>query len=446
MPARRRSRRRADASASRSRRPLGRRRHVQLHAEHAPAGLLASGNTLAGLHRTTPTSPSGASYAYQGNYNGFRIIDITEPDNPKVVTEYRDCQGNQGDVIIWDNLVTVVELAAAPAGRPATANRSGPGLGGAAHLRHQQPRRSDPVGKHPSTRVRLAHRHRRAGSRERAPAHLQHAVQRQLCPGIDIVKVPLANPPPHVTYAEPAGRSCHDTGVILGDAMLAGCAGGTASRSGASAAPRGGSLRTRALLYRSPFPGVTIGHSAGFTWDGQVLIFGHEPGGGGQPRCQATSTETGPESLFFYDARTGARSAMLLPRPQTATENCTWHNYNVVPHRQTLRPRVTATTSPGSASSTSPTRPTRWRSRTPIRRRSDDPARLAATGRPTGTTADLRVRHHAWAYHLEAERPRRRRRPRLGHLNPQTQEFKGSPGGGRPARSPSPPRGRSTRL
>jgi hypothetical protein len=36
--------------------------------------------------------------------------------------------------------------------------------------------------------------------------------------------------------------------------------------------------------------------------------------------------------LFFFEARTGTLlGTMLHPRPQTSLENCTWHNYNVVP-------------------------------------------------------------------------------------------------------------------
>jgi hypothetical protein len=85
------------------------------------------------------------------------------------------------------------------------------------------------------------------------------------------------------------------------------------------------------LLYSRVVPGVTIGHSASFSWDGEVLIFGHEPGGGGQAQCQATSSETN-RSLFFFDARTGdPLGTFVHPRPQTNLENCTWHNYNVVP-------------------------------------------------------------------------------------------------------------------
>jgi hypothetical protein len=62
-----------------------------------------------------------------------------------------------------------------------------------------------------------------------------------------------------------------------------------------------------------------------------VLIFGHEPGGGGSPECQATSPLVN-RTLFFFEAGTGVELGTFIhPRPQAATENCTWHNYNVVP-------------------------------------------------------------------------------------------------------------------
>ena len=66
-------------------------------------------------------------------------------------------------------------------------------------------------------------------------------------------------------------------------------------------------------------------------WEGEVLIFGHEPGGGSQPRCQATSSVT-DRTLYFYDTDTGALLGTILhPRAQADTENCTWHNDNVAP-------------------------------------------------------------------------------------------------------------------
>ena len=131
--------------------------------------------------------------------------------------------------------------------------------------------------------------------------------------------------PPH------AERSCHDTGVILGDAMMVACAGGNGVSAWTVDPARGGSLEDPVLLYSRAIPGVSIGHTATFTWDGRVLIFGHEPGGGSQARCQATSSVV-DRTLFFLDAATGATIGTILhPRPQSATENCTWHNMNVVP-------------------------------------------------------------------------------------------------------------------
>ena len=128
-----------------------------------------------------------------------------------------------------------------------------------------------------------------------------------------------------------ATRSCHDTGVILGDVNLAACAGGDGFSVWSIGGARGGSLTDPLLLYKRSIPGVSIGHSASFTWDGKVLIFGHEPGGGSEARCQSTSAEV-DRTLFFFDAATGAPVGTILhPRPQTSTENCTWHNYNVVP-------------------------------------------------------------------------------------------------------------------
>jgi hypothetical protein len=130
---------------------------------------------------------------------------------------------------------------------------------------------------------------------------------------------------------EPPVRSCHDTGVILGDVNLAACAGGDGFSVWSLDPSDGGSLDDPAILYSQSVAGVSVGHSASFSWDGEVLIFGHEPGGGGQAQCQATSPEVN-RTLFFYEARTGdALGTFVHARPQTNTENCTWHNYNIVP-------------------------------------------------------------------------------------------------------------------
>ncbi len=278
--------------------------------------------------------------AVHGNYDGFRLVDITEPDNPVELIDYRDCAGNQGDVLIWENLVIRSWNSPAPAGatcdgQPVAlgfeglhlfdiSDRTNPQLVAAVTMNAATlPTRG--CGSHTATLVPdIA-----AGA-----LYVYNSASSGLCPGIDIVKIPLDNPSAAAfLHRVSTGRSCHDIGVILGDAMLAACAGGNGFTVLSLAGPSGGTVENPVVLYSVAVPGVTIGHSAAFTWDGQVLIFGHEPGGGGQARCQSTSSVT-DRTLFFYDAQTGAPvGTMLHPRPQTATENCTWHNYNVVPLR-----------------------------------------------------------------------------------------------------------------
>jgi hypothetical protein len=68
--------------------------------------------------------------AYQGNYDGFRIIDITEPDNPVELNDYRECAGDQGDVMVWRNLLVRSWNSPASPRRHATASRWGRALRG----------------------------------------------------------------------------------------------------------------------------------------------------------------------------------------------------------------------------------------------------------------------------------------------------------------------------
>jgi hypothetical protein len=152
-----------------------------------------------------------------------------------------------------------------------------------------------------------------------------------VCDFFEIVEVPLDDPgSAEVINRVDSMHTCHDIGVILGDVKKAACAGGEGARIFSLDPADGGSLDDPVLMHHFEVPGVTIGHSAAWSWDGEVLIFGHEPGGGTQARCQATSALV-DRTLFFYDAEGNQLGTFIHPRPQTSTENCTWHNYNVVP-------------------------------------------------------------------------------------------------------------------
>ena len=417
--------------------------------------------------------------AVQGTYEGFRLIDVSDSENPIQLVNFTGCvqgttTGNQGDVIVWDNIVVRSWNSPAPAGGAVCGGIFTPAGQEGLHIFDISNPASPvglafvptPCGSHTATGVPDL-------ARGRLLVYNSSSSGATGCRGIDIVEVPLGNPagarylrfepsgtapgphqvvvsapssaagtyvaagaefgpPPSTTgvsgafvlvndgvaptsdgcspFTVPAGaiavvdrggcefqakaqnaqnggasavvvvnnapgapftmggvnpaivipavqvsqedgakikaglpatgrvfspagaeRSCHDTGVILGDAMTVACAGGNGVSAWTIDPARGGSLEDPALLYSRVIPGVSIGHTAAFTWDGRVLIFGHEPGGGSQARCQATSSVV-DRTLFFLDAATGDTIGTFLhPRPQSATENCTWHNLNVVP-------------------------------------------------------------------------------------------------------------------
>ena len=325
--------------------------------------------------------------AVQGTYSGFRLVDISAPANPKQIIDWTECTsptstvGNQGDVIIWGDLLIRSWNSPTPAPQvggvnipvsdPARYTTPGAFCGDWPMFREPAapplPERgqegvhiidiSDPTdpdvigfvdipcGSHTETLVPdlannrlLVYSNASANTTFGSPQPGEEPLN---CRGIDIVEVPLADPAAasylnFVPSGDPATpveehHACHDSAVILGDAMKVACSGGNSMTMWTIDPAEGGSLEAPMFMHHTEFEGVTIGHTAAFTWDGKYAVFGHEPGGGGQAQCQATSSVVN-RTLFFVEVETGEVAGSILhPRPQTNLENCTWHNLNVVP-------------------------------------------------------------------------------------------------------------------
>jgi LVIVD repeat len=284
--------------------------------------------------------------AIQGNWDGFNIRDISSPNRPRQVSR-TFCDGNQGDVIVYRDIV--VRSWNTPAGSPGPFGAGltcdgqavAPGFEGL-HV-FDISNLANPVlvaqvplacGSHTATAVPDRRNDRLlvySSSAQHSPTNPNPPAT---CDWFDIVEVPLDDPgSARFLRAEPSMHSCHDIGVILGNVLRAGCAGGDGFRMFSLGGPSGGSLEDPQLMHHVVVPTVTVGHSASFTWDGRVTIFGHEPGGGVAAECEATD-DPFKKSFFFYDTETGAFLGMwTLPRPQGPTENCSLHNYNMVPLR-----------------------------------------------------------------------------------------------------------------
>ena len=279
--------------------------------------------------------------AFQGNWDGFTIRDISNPDDPQTVS-HTSCDGNQGDIVVWDDVL--VRSWNAPAGEGAPPFGAGTTCAGETVPDGFEGVHIFNIGD-PANPVLVGSVETDCGSHT-ATGVPDLANDRLLvyntpssgdCPGIDIIEVPL-NAPENAAFLrfEDAGRPCHDTGVILGDAMMAACAGGngyTVWTLDPADLTDPQFLLSKDVNEEEEIDGVTIGHSAGFSWDGEVLVFGHEPGGGVVPRCREEDPDS-DKSAMFFETTTGEFLGMwTLPRPQGDDENCTIHNYNVVPLR-----------------------------------------------------------------------------------------------------------------
>ena len=300
---------------------------------------------------------------FNGNYDGFRIIK-NSPGNPQEIT-WAHCNGDQGDIVVWGDILVRAWNSPAPAGRfcdgqPVPvgfegmhiwdiSNLADPELVGEVELSARPQADAPGCGTHTLTLVpdvedgRVLIYNQTSGGNAALPPGLQD------CNWLDVIQVPLGDPgAASFLHREPleGGHAAHDSAVILGDVNMLTVASGHMTNVFSIGAPRGGTPEDPLFLYTIEEEGVcnTGGplcngnwHSAGFSWDGEVIILGWEPGGGAAPECEATDPPV-KKSAFFYDADTGAKLGQwTLPRPQSATENCTIHNYNTVPLRSGKR-------------------------------------------------------------------------------------------------------------
>jgi hypothetical protein len=288
--------------------------------------------------------------AFAGNYLGFRVIDIADPEAPVVLADV-DCPGQQHDVSVWRNLLFLSidrPLTAPECGSPQTPVVDGvitPGFEGIRIFDVADPRSPRYVGavatdcgSHTHTlvpdpddtsRVLLYVASYPASALGPTPFGTQCS---RTDPGhskISIVEVPLAAPQQSRVIAQPTFelndftapgfRGCHDITVFLQPRIAAAACLSEGQMWDLSDLER---PRTTARVHN---PNVQIWHSAAFTWDNQIVVFGDEAGGGAGAFCKATDPSTVGAAWFYRVADLDTLSATAqerslghfkIPRPQ----------------------------------------------------------------------------------------------------------------------------------
>jgi len=441
------------AGADHSTRPHTQNMHALGHSPH-PATFFGAPDAE---RQVSSDLAFWGNLTYQGNYDGFRIIH-NAPGSPREIVHQR-CNGDQGDIVVWQNILVRSWNSKKPEARTCDGQIVPAGWEGVHVFDVSDPRDPAlvaavelPCGSHTATLAGVSAGQLIVYSNNSSSAGCgttnDVATQNALGDFMDVIAVPLGNPAgSHLLRREPlAGPAtavrtgCHDAGVILGAVNKAACASADTINVwdiGANDTP-GGSLEDPQLLFTISEPGVgqadTNGrwHSATFTWDGEVLVAGWEPGGGAAPECEATDPDV-DKSMFFYDADTGAKLGQwVLPRPQSEAENCTIHNFNIVPLRSGRYVAVGGHYQAGTwvTDFTDPANPVTvgW----------SDPPPLGQVTTPAGAVVnELGGAWSSYYYNnfiyeseitkgLNVFRLSDRRLAgaiRLGHLNPQTQDF-----------------------
>ena len=330
------------------------------------------------------------NYAIQGNYNGFMVWDITNPDRPTLTKSFL-CPASQSDVSVYENLLFVSaeglsgRADCGPQGVQDTVSAmrvrglrifDATDIANPKYLTNVQTCR----GSHTHTVVADPNDAENVYVYISGSAGVRSATELPGCSAlspdqdansaffrIEVIKIPLAHPeraavvsgarifeglaaPPR--HAEPVDSAalarraagglprrpvgganregptqCHDITVYSAIGLAGGACGGYGLLLDISDVTN---PRRIAAVADSNF---SFWHSATFSNDGSKVLFTDEWGGGSAPRCRSTDRpEWGADALFTIENRQMTfTSYFKMPAAQTALENCVAHNGSLLP-------------------------------------------------------------------------------------------------------------------
>ncbi|MBX6751748.1 MAG: hypothetical protein IRY85_19180 [Micromonosporaceae bacterium] len=342
-----------------------------------PEGFFSPTN-IGSISFATSDIAFGGHYAFLGNFNGFNIIDISDPTNPQIVTNVV-CPGGQGDMSVYGNLLFMsVEE---------TRGRLDCGTNPSTGVRFQGVRIFDvsdvtnPVQVAAVQTCRGSHTHSLvtdpddpdhvyvyvSGTTSVRPASDMAGCNNNPANGvnpsrwrIEVIKVPLANPaaaavvnevrlftdpetgridglqnqPP--TPQHPSGTAwspspvtdaCHDITSYPALGLAVGACEGNGLLIDIS--DPANPVRLDAVSD----PNFAYWHSATLSNDGTKVVFTDEWGGGTAARCRPTDQpQWGANAIYeIVNGKLEFRSYYKLPVPMTNQENCVAHNGSLLP-------------------------------------------------------------------------------------------------------------------
>jgi hypothetical protein len=293
--------------------------------------------------------------AFVGNYNGFRVIDISSPEDPTVVSEVV-CPGGQGDISVsGDLLFFSVDYAR-------TDDTCSSEVGSYTDPSYFEGMRvfdiSDPANPEYVSAVKTecgSHTHTVVPAKNGKNIYLYVSSYgpREQYPNcqpphdaISIIDVPVAAPEQAAVVATPDLFAADGGGNPGGNgsSTTTGCHDITAfpKRNIAAGACMGDGiimnitdpLKPRVIERVRDTENFAFWHSATFNEKTNKVVFTDELGGGGAATCNEQVGPTrGANAIYDLSSRgdLSFRSYYKIPRHQAATENCVAHNGSLIP-------------------------------------------------------------------------------------------------------------------
>jgi hypothetical protein len=318
------------------------------------------------------------NYSIVGNYQGFQVYNVEDPNNPTLQVSLV-CPGGQGDVSVYGDLLfmSVQERRARlDCGTQGVADSiSSERFRGVRIFDISDIRNPEQIaavqtcrGSHTHTVVNDPQDDQNVYVYVSGTSSVRPSEELAGCSGlspeedpntsyfrIEVIQVPLANPEtarvvnaPRLFMDQESGdisglhqggdfgpgtqssrqtNQCHDITVYPELGLAAGACSGNGILLDIT------DVVNPVRIDEVTDPGFAYWHSATFSNDGSKVIFTDEWGGGGAPRCRDTDPlEWGADAIFEVVGRKLLFAGYYkLTAPQTELENCVAHNGSIIP-------------------------------------------------------------------------------------------------------------------
>ena len=318
------------------------------------------------------------NYSIVGNYQGFQVYNVEDPNNPTLQVSLV-CPGGQGDVSVYGDLLfmSVQERRARlDCGTQGVADSiSSERFRGVRIFDISDIRNPEQIaavqtcrGSHTHTVVNDPQDDQNVYVYVSGTSSVRPSEELAGCSGlspeedpntsyfrIEVIQVPLANPEtarvvnaPRLFMDQESGdisglhqggdfgpgtqssrqtNQCHDINVYPELGLAAGACSGNGILLDIT------DVVNPVRIDEVTDPGFAYWHSATFSNDGSKVIFTDEWGGGGAPRCRDTDPlEWGADAIFEVVGRKLLFAGYYkLTAPQTELENCVAHNGSIIP-------------------------------------------------------------------------------------------------------------------